>query len=132
MGRDLEIGTVHGRGEQGDRGQTRPDLCPWDSFGLTAAKGRHLIQNGRGNKAKGCLLGGHRTVTEQERGAKNRSARMDEQKWERNTAMVPHHYLRQVSLLQGYLIPSVDVGNEGWGGPHMQRGRGQNQVQRNS
>lgn len=124
MGRDLEIGTVDERGEQGDRGQTRPELCPWGSFGLTAAKGRLLIQNAGGNKAKGCSLGGHRTVTEQERGAKNRSARMDEQKWERNTAVVPHHYLRQVSLLQGYLIPSVDVGNEGWGGPaHAKRQR---------
>lgn len=61
MGRDLEIGTVDRRGEQGDRGQTRPELCPWGSFGLTAAKGRLLIQNSGGNKAKGACW----EVTEQ-------------------------------------------------------------------
>lgn len=56
---------------------------------------------------------------------------MDKQKRDRNTAVVPHHYLRQVSLFQAYLIPSVDVGDEGGAGQHVHRGRGKNQVQRN-
>lgn len=54
-----------------------------------------------------------------------------DKKRDRNTAVVPHHYLRQVSLFQAYLIPSVDVGDEGGAGQHVHRGRGKNQVQRN-